>query len=100
MLTVPPMGNAQRVSGASQIWKGIGGMTVHRFAWDDFPAVWIHCEESVVKGHRSYIAAKSGDSDAAFELIEDTLSSEMVADLAERFKRQRPILVSAHALES
>lgn len=65
----------------------------------DFPSVVIHAHESTVKQHPAYRAAKSGDADAAYLLVRDTLSSAAVATLRERIGNGRPILVSAHAFE-
>ncbi len=75
-------------------------MALHiRFAWDDFPPVWIHSHESGVKKHPSYHPAKSGFPDAAFHLITDTVSEMAVRQLKETFQHYNPILVSAHAIE-
>jgi len=65
----------------------------------DFPPVVIHAGESSVKQHLAYRAAKSGDADAAYRLVRDTLSPTAVASLRELIGNGRPVLVSAHALE-
>jgi len=70
-----------------------------RFAWDDFPQVWLHAQELAVKKHPSYKAAKSGDPDAAFHLVSDFISKEIIRQLKETFQYRNPILVSAHAIE-
>ncbi|WP_254441829.1 hypothetical protein [Duganella vulcania] len=52
-----------------------------RFPWDDFPNVLIHASESLVKCHRAYAPAKSGDVSAAAELVFDTLSLAVLAPM-------------------
>jgi len=74
-------------------------MHVSRWTWDKFPLVWIHATESTVKQNLSYVAAKEGDPNKAFQLVSDTLSSVVVNELARVFCGRRPILVSAHAIE-
>jgi hypothetical protein len=70
-----------------------------RFIWDNFPKVWIHAQEAVVKTNPAYKAAKSGKPDAAFQLVGDLISEEIVGRLGGLFQDQNPILVSAHAIE-
>jgi hypothetical protein len=45
---------------------------LRRTEWGDFPEVVIHTEESLVKKHPLYAAAKSGDVRAAEELVLET----------------------------
>ncbi len=71
-----------------------------RTPWpEQFPAVVIHASESRVKQHPAYRAAKTGNSDAAYELIRDTLSPDAVSALRQSIGSRCPVLVSAHALE-
>ena len=70
-----------------------------RYSWDEFPPVLIHANESTVKQHPSYRAAKSGDPDAAYLLVDALLNPIIVKQLADTFALQKPILVSAHAVE-
>ncbi len=73
-----------------------------RTAWLDFPDVFIHAGESAVKQHASYRAAKSGDTDAATELVVSRFNSEVcrtLSDFVSTFGSLRPTLVSAHAYE-
>ena len=70
-----------------------------RYPWDLFPPVWIHANESTVKQHPSYRAAKSGDPDAAYLLVDALLNPIIVEQLADTFAQQKPTLVSAHAVE-
>jgi hypothetical protein len=73
-------------------------MTIHRYPWGSFPAVWIHAEELAVKRHPDYAAAKTGDSDAAFRLVAALATNNVCHELGSHFP-ERPILVSAHAVE-
>ena len=66
---------------------------------DDFPPVAIHADESRVKQHPAYPGAKSGDADAALQLVQDTLALPAVESLRKLLCTACPILVSAHALE-
>ena len=66
---------------------------------DDFPPVAIHADESRVKQHPAYPAVKSGDADAALQLVQDTLALSAVESLRGLLGTARPVLVSAHALE-
>jgi hypothetical protein len=75
-----------------------------RAAWGDFPDVLIHADESAVKRHPDYPAAKSGDADAAGRLAAHFISDNEVRalrDLADKDALgEKPTLVSAHAFES
>ena len=46
-----------------------------------FPDVIIHATETAVKKHPRYKEAKSGDSEAAFELVQATINEEQVEHL-------------------
>ena len=71
----------------------------HRTAWNmDFPPVLIHAEESLVKHHPTYLAAKMGDTDSAAVLINDVLNTAVVDELR-TFHHLHPILISVHAEE-
>jgi hypothetical protein len=70
-----------------------------RASWHGFPDVLIHAAESDVKQHPSYIAAKSGDANAAIRLVSDTLNPAQVDALAAMFPGAAPTLTSAHAYE-
>jgi hypothetical protein len=61
--------------------------------------VLIHADESSVKQHTDYRAAKSGDGWAAIRLVRDTLNVQQVDALATLLVGHLPILVSAHAYE-
>lgn len=70
-----------------------------RTPWGGFPEVLIHAPETDVKKHSDYAAAKGGDSDAAFRLVSDTISSPTVAKLQGLALIRKPLLASAHAFE-
>ena len=71
-----------------------------RYPWNGFSAVSIHASESAVKQHPMYPASKSGDPDAASLLVNELVSSKITQDLITSFAEVKPILVSAHAVES
>ena len=73
-------------------------MMIHRCPWGSFPAVWMHAEELAVKRHQNYPSAKAGDSDSAFRLVSALATDDVCQQLRLRFP-ERPILVSAHAVE-
>ena len=70
-----------------------------RTPWGTFPDVLIHASESAVKQHPAYKAAKSGDDDAATDLVLDTFSIEKTLALEALAVGRTPTLVSAHAFE-
>jgi hypothetical protein len=72
----------------------------HRIPWNGFPDVVIHAPESAVKQHPDYTAAKAGDAEAARVLVDETVSQEAVARIAQLIGEARPFLASAHAFES
>ena len=74
-------------------------MPIDRFPWDGFPAVWLHAEELEVKKHPDYAAAKAGNLDSAFSLVEALTSEEVIDHLAKVFCAHQPILTSAHPIE-
>jgi hypothetical protein len=47
-----------------------------RTPWGNFPDVLIHASESAVKQHPAYLAAKSGDDNAATDLVMTCLNLE------------------------
>ncbi|WP_069470424.1 phosphoribosyltransferase [Candidatus Marithrix sp. Canyon 246] len=70
-----------------------------RYTWNTVPLVWIHNNESAVKQHYAYRAAKSGDPSSAYILVNSLLNPMIVEQLAKSYNQQKPILVSAHAVE-
>lgn len=70
-----------------------------RKSWGLFPDVLIHTDETSVKQHQCYTAAKGGCAKSAFGLVDDTLSLEVVNELKHLVGHHTPWLVSAHAVE-
>lgn len=70
-----------------------------RSPWNAFPDVIIHAPELTVKKHEVYAQAKAGDSDAAFQLVRDTISFAAVKKVIELAAKRSPLLASAHAFE-
>jgi adenine/guanine phosphoribosyltransferase-like PRPP-binding protein len=62
--------------------------------------VLIHAPESVVKKHPCYPAAKSGDAEAARDLVRDAINEKQVEALRSFLAGKTPTLVSVHAYES
>jgi hypothetical protein len=70
-----------------------------RTPWGNFPDVLIHADESAVKQHAAYKAAKSGDGNAAFMLVSAAMSTAQNQRLLDVVQGHKPTLVSAHAYE-
>lgn len=75
-------------------------MKPSRFPLAAFPDVVIHAEETQVKRHPEYLAAKSGDIDAADRLVAALINPQAVSQLRELCRGQLPLLVPVHALET
>lgn len=75
-------------------------MKPHRRSLSGFPDVVIHTEESLVKMHADYSAAKAGDIEAADRLVADTLNPAAVEQVKQLIQKQRASLVPVHALET
>ena len=73
---------------------------LRRTTWNDFPDVIIHAEESVVKKHPRYAAAKTGDVYAAKDLVSQTMSNEALGRIRSIINGKRPHLLAVHALET
>jgi hypothetical protein len=56
----------------------------------------IHAPELLVKKHPAYVSAKSGDAEAAFSLVRDTLAPQAAQELQSLLGERRPILSSVH----
>ncbi|HLF96722.1 MAG TPA: phosphoribosyltransferase [Methylococcaceae bacterium] len=67
-----------------------------RTAWNGFPDVSIQASESAVKQHPQYAAAKSGEIDAAFALVIDTLD---VARIGAALGDSKPVVAGVQAVE-
>jgi hypothetical protein len=70
-----------------------------RTPWGNFPDVLIHASESAVKQHPAYKRAKSGDDEAAIDLVLATFNLEKALALSRIAGVTTPTLVSAHAFE-
>jgi adenine/guanine phosphoribosyltransferase-like PRPP-binding protein len=75
-------------------------MSVYRYPWKKFPPLIIHAEESDVKKHPAYPAAKAGDPASAFNLVSQMISDICLSQLCQLFSEKNPVLVSAHAVET
>lgn len=75
-------------------------MALPRTVWGEFPDVFIHTDEQIVKRHPDYLAAKTGDAAAAGRLVAATFNEIQVALLQHQVGKNRPILVSVHAYET
>jgi hypothetical protein len=51
-------------------------MSAKRYPWQNFPPLIIHADESDVKKHPSYPAAKAGEPESAFVLVSQMVSDE------------------------
>ena len=66
----------------------------------DFPDVALHADETAVKRHPQYSAAKTGDADAAEVLVAHLASRSCVPNVAALLRGQAVRLLPVHALES
>ncbi len=71
-----------------------------RSPWRNFPDVLIHAQESAVKKHADYRAAKSGEIASARRVVEATLNDNMVKALGSLASSSNPVLASVHAYEA
>jgi hypothetical protein len=70
-----------------------------RTPWGEFPDVLIHANETSVKHHPSYKAAKAGDGLSATSLVNETMGESQNLAIMALLEGHTPILVSAHAYE-
>ncbi len=68
--------------------------------WRIFPDVLMHAQESAVKKHADYPAAKSGEILSARRVVEATLNDSMVKTLGSIAWSSNPVLASVHAYEA
>jgi len=61
----------------------------YRDPLDSFPDVVIHADESAVRSHPAYEAAKTGDSDAAYSLVYEYLNEYFIRDIQNFISRKR-----------
>jgi len=65
----------------------------------DFPDIVIHASETSVKKHPLYAAAKTGDAEAASDLINDNFSSDAIEAVKALLHGRKPIFISVHTME-
>lgn len=70
-----------------------------RSGWNDFPDVAIHADESAVKNHPDYAAAKSGDIGAAKRLAQDFVTDDTLRMIRAGIGQSRPIVAAVQAIE-
>lgn len=70
-----------------------------RSGWGGFPDVAIIADESTVKKHPDYAAAKAGDIAAAKQLVADVLDPGAVARIKQAIGTDTPILTPVYAFE-
>lgn len=73
---------------------------LRRTEWGDFPDVVIHSDESVVKKHSLYTAAKTGNATAAQSLALETATIGALDKISALIGERRPHLLAVHALET
>jgi hypothetical protein len=66
----------------------------------DFPEVVVHTTVRIRDGHPDYLAAKSGQREAAVRIACDLLSDAAVASVQKRVRDQRPTIVPVRAIET
>jgi len=71
----------------------------NRTSWGDFPDVLIQADESAVKQHRSYAAAKAGDIAAAKQLVSDVLNESEIARMKIMLGANKPLIAPVFAEE-
>lgn len=78
----------------------IGTGPLHRFPWNAFPPVVVAADESTVKRHPEYEAAKTGDVASAKRLAAHLCSPLFIDSIQELVGGRQAALVPVHALES
>lgn len=81
-------------------FAGLIQQFLRRTDWDNFPDVVIHAEESAVKKHPQYAAAKNGDAQAAHQLVSETATFSAYSQIGLLLGARRPHLLAVHALET
>lgn len=83
-----------------EIPKEIFEIHLRRTEWKDFPDVAILAEESLVKKHPLYAAAKGGDIKAAQGLVLDAVTLAAIEKVCAVIGDAEPFLIPVHAVES
>lgn len=73
---------------------------LRRTEWNDFPDAIIHADESSVKKHPVYAAAKQGDAAAAERLILEMTTIGALDRISALIGKAQPHLLAVHALET
>lgn len=73
---------------------------LRRTDWDDFPDVVIHAEESAVKKHPLYTAAKSGDVLAAHRLVVEAITWSALNQIGLLLGSLKSALLAVQAFEA
>lgn len=77
-----------------------GQIAPYRIAWsENFPPVILNSGLGDASKHPQYLAAKSGDLEAAAKLVSDLISGETVAKLVEIIGDKDALLIPVHAEE-
>lgn len=72
---------------------------IHRFPWNGFPPIVLAAEQSAVKRHAQYDAAKTGDVPSAKRLAAHLTTAQTVDSIRALLADRRPALVPVHAVE-
>lgn len=76
-------------------------MSIPRVPWSlDFPSVVVHTTVAARDGHVDYLAAKSGDADAAFRVVRDLMAPAAMERIKDALAGRRPLIVPVHAIET
>ena len=70
-----------------------------RYPLESFPDVVIHADETEVRSHPAYKAAKTGDSDAAYTLVHAFLHTSFIQNIQNIISKGNTTLVAVHAVE-
>jgi hypothetical protein len=72
---------------------------IHRSPWNGFPPIVLAAEQSAVKRHPHYEAAKTGDVPSAKRLAAQLASPQTIDSIRALLGDRKPALVPVHALE-
>ena len=76
-------------------------MDIPRSPWPpDFPRVIVFGDQRTRNQHAAYAAAKAGDPEAAWRLVNDMLIGEAIAQINTYANRQRLVILPVSAIES
>ena len=75
-------------------------MTVCHAPWENFPDVLLHAAETAIKHDAVYAAAKSGDANAASDLVRRSVNFQAMQRLAQMVAGRTAVFASVHAEEA